>query len=74
MKMIKILITHMNIVEKNSFGIKIQRENESHNRVCIYIQDMLICCSVSSLNSIRKSPNNKTLKIYTEEKASEKAS
>lgn len=74
MKMIKILITHMNNVEKNSFGIKIQREIESHNRVCIYIQDMLICCFMRYLNSIRKSPNNKSLKIYTEEKASEKAS
>lgn len=74
MNMIKILITHMNYVEKNSFGIKIQREIESHNRACIYIQNMLICCSMRSLNSIRKSPNNKSLKIYTEEKASEKAS
>lgn len=72
--MIKILITHTNNVEKNSFGIKIQGEIESHNRVCIYIQDMLILCSMRSLNSVRKSPNNKSLKIYTEEKANEKAS
>lgn len=73
-KMIKILITHMNNVEKNSFGIKIQREIESHSRVCIYIQNMLICCSMRFLNSIRKLPNNKSLNIYTERKASDKVS
>ena len=72
--MITILITCLNNTEKNGFGIKIQREIESHNRVCVYIQDMLMCCSRRSLNSIRKSPNNKSLKIYTEVKASEKAS
>lgn len=61
--MINILITHMNNVEKNSSGIKIQREIESHNRVCIYIQNMLMCCSMRFLNSTRKSPSNKTLAI-----------
>lgn len=34
--MIKILITDMNNVEKNSFGIKIQREIESHNSLHLY--------------------------------------
>lgn len=73
MEVIKILITHMNSVEKDSFGIKIQKEIESCNGVCIYIQDMLIFCFMRSLNSVRSSPNNKSLKIYTEGKACERA-
>lgn len=46
MKMIKILIINMNKTQNNIFKIKIQREVESHNRIFIYIQQMLIVFSL----------------------------